>query len=54
MCVRVQARPEVTPVFFGFYVALVFIVCLNMFIGIISNAFYTVSAITVRLDLPVC
>jgi hypothetical protein len=38
----VQARPALTAFYFGLFVALVFIVCLNMFIGIVSRAFLEV------------
>ena len=42
VCAYVQARPSLTAFYFGLFVALVFIVCLNMFIGIISRAFLEV------------
>ncbi len=43
-----QARPEVAWVFFSLYVAMVFLVIMNMFIGIITKFFDVVSLHTRR------
>lgn len=46
MCLSIsQAQPSITALYFGLFVALVFIVCLNMFIGIVSRAFVEVHAL---------
>ena len=37
-----QLRPELTSLYFGLFVALVFLVCLNMFIGVVSRSFWEV------------
>ncbi len=39
VCVLVQTRPELAAIFFSIYVGMVFIVCINMFIGIITKYF---------------
>ncbi len=58
---RVQTRPELAAIFFSMYVGMVFIVCINMFIGIITKYFEEVRFVFVspcayacRRLLPLC
>jgi hypothetical protein len=53
---RVQTRPELAAIFFSMYVGMVFIVCINMFIGIITKYFEDseVRVVLVSPCMPQC